>query len=173
MASSRFIRLPGTARKYLDTVTGREISRRQRDAIADEIQIRTKMEASRKAANKRALSEYRSLVDTRLRALQNEGKSVKLKDVMTDKTFKQEIKELKKANKKLKKLKSKGAADTDRDTVAAYREAQRLKRALLEKSGRREGIPSWVPPGWSDKYRAGVIQSPKDIPRNLRITGQF
>lgn len=173
--AKRFIRLPGTARRYLDTVTGKDISDRQRVKIAKEQGLIKRLDIARKANENRYRQEYRSRVASRVKELQSQGitnaagKPIGKRDVMRDPEFKRLNKEARKSRQVAKKILAKYGdaadfSDLTEKQIAALKKNQESMRAFLKYIGRRNGIPDWVPVGESDSFRRGKIKSPSDLP---------
>jgi hypothetical protein len=176
--STRFKRLPGAARRYLDLATGLEVSRRQRDILMDlEGGGRQRVtDVVKLAERRRQMKRYQSLVDDYQDKLAAQGKQLNRQAIRTDKEFKALVKDLNKLTKQReisktrpgkKPSKKSGGKVTDADLRAERRANDKLKKLLIE-LGRRQGIADWVPVGWSDAFRAGRIKSRANLPKHLR-----
>lgn len=162
MADPRFRRVGGTSRNYVDTVTGKQYSRRQYDKLSEKERrapAKTK-ERVKKEAAKRAV--YVDQIQSRTDMLRKQGVKVQVKhkngtiterlisrgDVRNQAETKELIRELKKkeVREKYKVGRKKG-----RDKPRTTEQNKRLKD-LLKRMGLREGIPDYVKPGDSGKW---------------------
>lgn len=171
--AKRFIRLPGSARRYLDTVTGKEISDRQRVNISREAGLIKRLDIARKANETRYRKEYQSRVASRVEQLRSQGLNVGKRDVMRDPEFKRLNKEARQSRAAAKKILRDytGASDFSDLTpkqIAALKRNQDAMRSFLKFIGRRNGIPDWVPVGESDAYRKGRIKVPSDLSKRWK-----
>lgn len=188
--AARFTRLPGTARNYRDNVTGIVYSRRQLDAIKRGIdEIRTiegaKIKAPKGAAapikpmsgerlqqQRAAQHRYNAIVKDYKAKLKAEGKLLEKENVRSRKELKALLDELKKASKKQKAAKQGARESQSERDFRRYeklsKKANNELRRVLEKMGRREGVPKWLPVGFSEKFRKGEIKTRADLPKKWR-----
>lgn len=152
--ADRFVRLPGKARNYLDTETGVTYSRRQYDKLAEKTRHAPAKSPERRKREAVALKGYNHIVETRTSALRAEGKQVSRRDVRNDPHTHALIKELAKAEKRTEKY-TRGKRKGQYKPRSGAQNA-RLKEILTE-LGLRNGVPSWVKPGESAKYKKGLM----------------
>ena len=161
--ASRFKRLPGKDRRYLDTTTGIDISRRQYDnfkRFKDELKPK---DIATKARQRQKQQRYQGLVDDFQTKQADKGVQLSKREIRNSEDFKSLFKQLNTVTKKQQKLKS---GDTSPKTRKQLND-ETVK--LLTKLGRRDGIPGWVPVGFSDRFRKGKLKSPANLPKAYRF----
>lgn len=167
--SNRFTRLPGTERNYRDNVTGKTVTRYQRDKIAEAEGMRSRMDVVRRANFRRQMAQYRSTVEQRERELRSSGRDVKSIDVRRDPELKKLNQAARKARKRLRDTMKASAAtggDLNKMSAKQLRAANANQQAMkdfLKYIGRRSGIPDWVPVGASDDYRRGRLRRDRPL----------
>lgn len=175
--ASRFRRLSGASRRYLDTTTGLTVSRRQRDVLQslEPGGIARITDLTKLAERRRQMKRYQSLVDDYQDKLESQGKQLNKQAIRTDKEFKNLVRDLNKITKEKasvsrpgKKPRKKGGGKPSEAELRAERRANDKLKKLLIKLGRRQGIADWVPVGWSDAFRAGRIKSRANLPKHFR-----
>ena len=127
------VRIPGSARRYKDKKTGKQYSRYSATKILKEQgKIKQKLVSLK---TKRRFKTYISLRNDYISKLQQKGKFVSVRQAMNSDELKQILKDLKKGanlRKQGKKI-----------------EGDRLIKAALKKTTRRDGVADFIPPGES------------------------
>jgi hypothetical protein len=167
--ASKFTRTGGTARRYIDPATGKDISRRQYDKLKKAAGTYKRVtDVVKLAEQRRKQARYNSLAAEYQAKMAAKGKAMKLGDIRKSDTFKNAVTELKRANKARNKIAKAERAGKPATKEELAKSNARLKK-ILEKLGRREGIPAWVPVGFSDRYRQGKLKSPANLPKAYRF----
>lgn len=160
--ADRFKRLPGTSRNYLDTQTGKIVSRRQRDNILRaEGKIKTK-DIPTKARQRQKQARYQSLIDNYIAKKRDDGVILSKKAARESTEFKSLFRQL----NSVAKTKQKAT-----DTLKSRKRLNEKMIKLLTALGRRDDIPGWVPVGFSDRFRKGKLKSPANLPKAFRFKG--
>ena len=128
----RFVRLAGKSRRYRDLETGREVSRRRRDALIDASIGRGKREAIGAEKAARATKAYNNLAHFfREEHAKQTGYRMSLREARNSPEMRAAFQSLVHARTKKQKLRA------------------------LKKLGLRDGLPDYIPPGESGKRRYG------------------
>lgn len=157
-------RLPGSSRRYIGPGTpAAGISRRQYDKIAAAAGARKPLDIVAQAKNRVKTSRYKDLVADFITQKKSQGVVLKPSQARQSAEMKSIVKQLKAANKPApKKLTG--------DALLNYRRAKNKKLLkILKELGRRDGLPDWLPVGFSDAYRRGKIVSPANLPQGWRL----
>ena len=129
-----WVRLPGSDRKYLNEETGQTLSRRQYDKVKHDLGIYKPITGTRKQQQQ----QYNNRLDDYIKSKETEGYKINRRQAQASTDFKQG--------------KPSAYVRNYNPAIATPDQISRQVRAL-ETRGLRHGIPSWVPPGESDKYR--------------------
>jgi hypothetical protein len=158
-----WVRLPGADRRYHNSDTGETLSRRQYDKMREFEGERSKFDKTRLAKQVVAQKKYNNRLKSYVQAERSKGREITKSQARTSA-------ELKAINKDFKKLHKVVGTDKNgrpilfRDTP----EGRTHLRDDLVKLGRRNGIPNWVPPGLSDRYRQGKLR-PSRVPKKFSL----
>lgn len=156
-------RVPGTSRQYINVATGQKVSRRQYDKFATAAGVRQPLDIAEKAKRRVKQARYQDLVEDFVAQKKSQGIKITKRQARSSKELKGLLGDLKKASKPApKKLSGEKLLD--------YRRKQNRKKLnLLKKLGRRDGLPDWLPVGFSDRFRTGKIVKRSDLPKEWRL----
>lgn len=156
-------RLPGSSRKYINVQTGQVLSRRQFDKVAQAAGARKSLDIAEKAKRRTKQARYQDLVEDYIAQQKAKGKTITKRQARTSQEFKSLIKDLKSTSKSApKKLSG--------DKLIEFRRRQNKKKLkILKELGRRDGLPDWLPVGFSDRFRTGKIVKRSDLPKEWRL----
>lgn len=178
-----FRRVPGPARRY-ETLGGATVSYREyrkRLEAAGKVERLGPVELANRRRSQRAFNDIVSqMVKVRREALSNAIENAEeMGDDDTADELRDELRtiksrvikapERKEALKTLARTSKRGKREIVGGRLRYKNPADELAaREALIALGRREGVPDWVPVGFSDRARSGRIRSPAQLPRRFR-----
>jgi hypothetical protein len=166
-----WIRFGGTSRNYYnDDYTpnmlgskARPLSRRQYDNFRAEIGTKRVATPKEKLIQRVKQNAYNRRVKNYVDTKREQGEKITLREARNSPEVRAITKSFKRLNKTVKT--PSGKTTNFRDTPDGRRELRDILIAL----GRRTDIANWVPPGLSERFRAGKLRKDR-IPKKFAMT---
>jgi hypothetical protein len=147
-------RLPGAARRYVNTATGEIIADRQYRKLTAASGRKTSISPQRLAIQRRAQRNYNRLLNEYTKTERAKG------------TKRQDGRPIDKAS--VRKSAEFRSIISDLKLKPTTPENRRKRRDALKRAGYRAGIPDWVPVDESPDYKSGKLKRWQQVPKARR-----